>query len=148
MQPNESNRRTVLKSPDLLVTGKSNLKKCDLSKDTQRMRQEGGENQRKLKNLNRQFERDILRLENSINSMDVSDKTVATEWITKLKARPPNLNEALARNYILTHLLQLTHLQIFKCKPFCRPPPQNSLSKIKSRIVSYVDLSYPIKKYY
>lgn len=138
MQHNESSKRTVPKQADMMVTGKSCLKKPDRDLGHQmQTRQEGGENQRKMKNLNRQFERDIWHLENSITSLEVPERNLATEWMTKLKARPPNMNEAVARNFILNYMLRLTHLEMFKVKPFNGPPPQNALSHISSAIVSY-----------
>lgn len=147
MQHNESSKRNVPKEADMIVTGKSCLKKPDrnlghyMHRNVSQYRQEGGENQRKLKNLNRQFERDILHLENSITSLEVPEKSLATEWMSKLKARPPNMNEAIARNYILTYMLRLTHMEMFKVKPFNGPPPQNALSNISSAIVSYKEWS-------
>ncbi|XP_017857140.1 PREDICTED: uncharacterized protein LOC108609879 [Drosophila arizonae] len=140
MQNNESSKGNVPKEDDMMVTGRSCLKKPDrnlghyMQRNVSQYRQEGGENQRKLKNLNRQFERDILHLENSITSLEVPEKSLAAEWMSKLKARPPNMNEAIARNYILTYMLRLTHLDMFKVKPFNGPPPQNALSNISSAI--------------
>ncbi|XP_064539241.1 uncharacterized protein LOC135429009 [Drosophila montana] len=111
---------------------KKKLRKSNDPATTGRLPLEAGETQRKLRNLNRQFERDILRLENSISNLEVPDKSLASAWVGKLKTRPPNINEALARNYILTYLLQSTQVQMFKMKPFCKSPPTNTLSKIKA----------------
>ncbi|XP_032592237.1 uncharacterized protein LOC116805284 [Drosophila grimshawi] len=97
-------------------------------------RQKGGEIQRRIRNLDRQFHQDILRLENSMSIMEVPEKSLAAKWISKLRAHQPNLSEANARNYILTYLLQSNPCKIFGKKPFNNPPSQNDLSQIKKEI--------------
>jgi len=99
-------------------------------------RPDTSEVKRKWKTLNKQFQRDILRLERSLGGMESREKSLASEWISKLKAHPPNLNEALARNYILAYLLRFNKLNIFNWKSFSNPSAINTLSKFPALMVS------------
>ncbi|KAH8273903.1 hypothetical protein KR044_003218, partial [Drosophila immigrans] len=93
-------------------------------------RQEPLEIRRKWKSLNRQFERDIVRLERALGGMETREKTLASEWINKLRVHPPNLNGALARNYILKNLLQFNEHNIFTWKPFSNPSVFTTLAQL------------------
>lgn len=91
---------------------------------------------RKWMNVNRQFLNDMQRLERSLGGMDQRQKGVASEWIGKLKANPTNLDEAVARNKILTVLLNCMGPTLFVKNPFKTPPVFHRFTNISHSMVS------------
>lgn len=91
---------------------------------------------RKWMNVNRQFLNDMQRLERSLGGMDQRQKCVASEWIGKLKTNPPNLDEAVARNKILTFLLNCMGPTLLIKKPLSTPPVLHRFTNISHSMVS------------
>lgn len=87
-------------------------------------------------NLNRQFLRDMQRFERSLGGMDQRQKCVAGEWIDKLKTNPHTLGEAMARNKILSILLNCMGPTLFIKKPFSNPPLVHRFTNISDAMVS------------
>ncbi|KAH8376732.1 hypothetical protein KR093_001087, partial [Drosophila rubida] len=85
---------------------------------------------RKRRSLNRQFERDIVRLERAIGGMETREKSLACEWVNKLRVQPSNLNQALVRNYVLANLLRFKDNNVFAWKPFGNNTILHNLSKL------------------
>ncbi|XP_017853796.2 uncharacterized protein LOC108607469 [Drosophila busckii] len=86
-----------------------------------------------IESLDREFQRNIHILEHSMESINCMEKPLASEWIYKLKAFPPNLSEALARNFIVKYLLRQTNKRnVVNWNLFSNPPHSQSGLYIQS----------------